>query len=74
MADQAENVSMQTRCPPVRSSVEVLPEDLAAPVWNRLVSWVILVPLLYLAGNGNPLAGWKRCLSRCRGFGHLVIT
>ena len=39
----------------MKSSVEVLPQGMAAPVWNRLVSWVVLVPLLYLAGNGDPL-------------------
>jgi exopolysaccharide production protein ExoQ len=55
MADQAKNVSMQTRYPPVKGSAEALPEGLAAPVWNRLVSWVVLIPLLYFAGNGNPL-------------------
>jgi exopolysaccharide production protein ExoQ len=55
MADAAKDVSMQRSCPSVKSSVEVLPEDLEAPVWSRLVSWVVLVPLLYFAGNGNPL-------------------
>jgi exopolysaccharide production protein ExoQ len=49
------NVLLQTTYLPVNSSLEVSPDDLPVPMWKRRVGWVILVPLLYLAGDGNPL-------------------
>jgi exopolysaccharide production protein ExoQ len=55
MAYHAGNISIQTRCFPVKNSIETPPTEMPEPVWNRSVSWVLLVPLLYLAGNGNPL-------------------
>jgi exopolysaccharide production protein ExoQ len=48
-------VLLQTAYLPVKSSVEVSPADLPVPIWNQWVGWAILIPLLYLAGDGNPV-------------------
>ena len=31
-----------------------LPVDAQAPIWNRLLTWVLLISLLYFVSNGNP--------------------
>ena len=39
---------------PVSTPRNALPADAQAPIWNRLLTWVLLITLLYFVSNGNP--------------------